>query len=91
MDSTRWERIQSLFHDVADLPEPEQHAFLKTACGDDDELVAEVLALVVEDASSTSLLDRDLAQVANELLEEDVPASLPFKEFGPYRIQDALG
>jgi len=91
MDSTRWERIQSLFHDVADLPEPERHAFLKTACGDDNQLVADVLALVEEDARGSSLLDRDLAQVANEVLDDVLPASLPFKEFGPYRIKHALG
>ena len=91
MDSTRWERIQSLFHDVADLPEPEQRAFLKTACGDDHQLITDVLALVEEDARGSSLLDRDLAQVANEVLDQVLPASLPFKEFGPYRIKHALG
>ncbi len=90
MDSAHWERIQSLFHDVADLPEPAQRAFLKAAC-DDAELVADVLALVEEDARGSSLLDRDLAQVANEVLDEVLPASLPFDEFGPYRIKHALG
>ncbi len=91
MDSTRWERIQSLFHDVADLPEPEQHAFLKDACRDDEGLAAEVLALVEEDARGSSLLDGDLAQVAHQVLDEALPASLPFKEFGPYRISEVLG
>jgi serine/threonine protein kinase/Tfp pilus assembly protein PilF len=91
MDSTRWEQIQTLFHEVADLPEPEQRTFLKAACGDDDELVAEVLALVEEDARGTSLLDRDLAQVAQQVLDEATPVSLPIKEFGPYRIKEALG
>jgi len=91
MDSTRWERIQSLFHQVADLPEPEQRTFLKSACGDDQELVAEVLALVEEDARGTSLLDHDLAHIAHQVLDEAVPTSLPFREFGPYRIKQALG
>jgi serine/threonine protein kinase/tetratricopeptide (TPR) repeat protein len=91
MDSTRWERIQTLFHEVADLPEPEQRAFLKTACTDDDGLIAEVLALVEEDARGSSLLDRDLAHVAHQVLDEAVPASLPFKQFGPYRIKEMLG
>jgi serine/threonine protein kinase/Flp pilus assembly protein TadD len=91
MDSTRWERIQTLFHDVADLPEPEQHVFLKAACGDDDGLMADVLALLEEDARGASLLDRDLAHVAHQVLDEAAPASLPFKEFGPYRIKEALG
>jgi serine/threonine protein kinase/Flp pilus assembly protein TadD len=91
MDSTRWERIQSLFHDVADLPEPEQRPFLKAACGDDEGLAAEVLALVEEDARGASLLDRDLAQVAHDVLDGAAPPSLPFKQFGPYRIKEALG
>jgi len=91
MDSTRWERIQNLFHEVADLPEPEQHTFLKDACGDDEGLAAEVLALVEEDARGSSLLDRDLAHVAHHVLDEATPPSLPFKEFGPYRIKEALG
>jgi serine/threonine-protein kinase len=91
MDSARWERIQSLFHDVADLPEPEQRTFLKTACGDDQALIAEVFALLEEDARGSSLLDRDLAHVALQVLDEAAPASLPFKEFGPYRIKQALG
>src|SRR5271155_1671544 len=91
MDSTRWERIQSLFHEVADLPEPEQRVFLKAACGDDDVLVADVLALVEEDARGASFLDRDLADVAQQVLDEATSSALPFKEFGPYRIKKALG
>jgi serine/threonine protein kinase/tetratricopeptide (TPR) repeat protein len=91
MDSTRWERIQNLFHEVADLPEPEQRLFLKAACGDDDVLVADVLALVEEDARGGSFLDRDLAEVAQQVLEEATSSALPFKEFGPYRIKKALG
>jgi serine/threonine-protein kinase len=91
MDSTRWERIQSLFHEVADRPEPEQRALLTTACGDDDGLMADVLTLLEEDARGASLLDRDLAQVAQEVLDEAPPPLLPFKEFGPYRIKEALG
>jgi len=91
MDSTRWERIQSLFHDVADLPEPEQRAFLKTACGEDEGLVADVLALVEEDARGTSLLDHDLSHIARHVLDDELPNSLPVKEFGPYRIMELLG
>jgi serine/threonine protein kinase/tetratricopeptide (TPR) repeat protein len=91
MDSTRWERIQNLFHEVADLPEPEQRVFLKAACGDDDVLVADVLALVEEDARGGSFLDRDLAEVAQQVLAEATSSALPFKEFGPYRIKKALG
>ena len=89
MDSTRWEQIQGLFHDAADLPGPEQHSFLKAACGDDDALMAEVLAMLEEDAKGTSLLSRDIAQVSNQVLVEtgsSIPASL-----GPYSLKRVLG
>jgi eukaryotic-like serine/threonine-protein kinase len=91
MDGTRWERIQSIFHDAVDLPQPDQRTFLKTACGDDDTLIAEVTCLLEEDARSASLLDRDVAHVANDMLGEAGPVSPESDEFGPYRILRELG
>ncbi|MBZ5599014.1 MAG: serine/threonine-protein kinase [Acidobacteriia bacterium] len=91
MDSTRWERIQALFHDAADLPAPEQRVFLRAACGSDQELLADVLVLLEEDARGGSLLDRNVAQVAHEMLDQGVPAPPAFKEIGPYRIKEVLG
>lgn len=91
MDSARWERIQSLFHDAADLPPSKQRTFLEAACGADKELVAEVLAMLDQDASGHSLLDRSLADIAQETLAKSVPPSLILKEFGPYRILKLLG
>ncbi|HTR38330.1 MAG TPA: serine/threonine-protein kinase [Bryobacteraceae bacterium] len=90
MDSARWDRIQTLFHDAADLPPSEQQAYLATACGADDELLAEVLAMLEEDARS-SLLDSNVAQVAGKLLDEAVPVLLATQRFGPYRITRLLG
>jgi len=90
MDSARWDRIQALFHDTADLPPSEQQAYLAMACGGDPELMADVLAMLEEDARS-SLLDRDMAQVASRLLDEAVPAALAAQRFGPYRITRVLG
>jgi serine/threonine protein kinase/tetratricopeptide (TPR) repeat protein len=91
MDSNRWERIQALFHESADLPKADQPGFLKSACGGDDGLVADVLALLQEDAQVSSPLDRGLAQVARDVFDEELPSSLPFPELGPYRIRKVLG
>ncbi len=55
MDSERWHRIQSLFHDAADVPQAGHRAFLEAACGDDEELTAEVLAMLDQDASGHPL------------------------------------
>jgi eukaryotic-like serine/threonine-protein kinase len=91
MDSTRWQRVQTLFHEAADMPASEQRVFLETQCGGDAGLVSEVLILLEEDARGGSLLDGDVADVASQIFNESSSGSLPFKEFGPYRIKQALG
>jgi len=91
MDSKQWEIIQTLFHGAADLPESERRAFLKTACGEDEKLAAEVLALLEEDARSHSMLDRDLAHVAEQVLGQDTAPAPRFQQIGPYRILRVIG
>jgi hypothetical protein len=90
MDSTRWERMQALFHEAAALPQSDQHIFLKSACGDDATLVGEVLAMLEEDGREASVLDRGMAQVADKLLDGDA-SSLSSREFGPYQVIRVLG
>jgi serine/threonine protein kinase/Tfp pilus assembly protein PilF len=91
MDSARWNQIQTLFHEAADLSHTQQRVFLISACGDDADLMAEVLALLEEDARGSSLLDSDVANVAHEILNEAVLPAAAAKEFGPYRILRVLG
>jgi eukaryotic-like serine/threonine-protein kinase len=90
MDGARWQRVQALFHQTADLPESEQATFLKSACGEDDGLMEDVLAMLREDARADSLLERDTAHLAHEILEAR-DQRLPFQELGPYRITGVLG
>src|SRR5881296_2354753 len=91
MNAARWERIQALFHEVADLARPAQRAFLEAECPEDPALMEEVLALLEEDARSDSLLDRDAAYVAGQVLEEGIPPALLDQHFGPYRMTQMLG
>jgi len=91
LDSSRWERIQALFHEAAALPPPEQRGFLESACGGDDGLVADVLVLLQEDARGDSLLDQPLAEIAGKILDDGSKPALPFQELGPYRVRRVLG
>jgi eukaryotic-like serine/threonine-protein kinase len=91
MDSSRWQRIQELFHGAADLSASEQRAFLKSQCGDDDRLMEEVRALLEEDAQGASFLDHNVAQVAQQILDESDTPALGSVKFGPYRILEVLG
>jgi hypothetical protein len=90
MERERWERIQSVFHGVVDRPQAERAASLKAACGCDDGLMADVAALLQEDARSASVLDRDLGGIAHQVLDAPL-RSPPLDEFGPYRIKGVLG
>src|SRR5881409_3085686 len=91
MNAARWEQIQALFHEVADLPDPAQRASLEAQCAEDPALITEVLSLLEEDARGDSLLDRDAAHVAAEVLDEGIPPALLDQTFGPYRLKEALG
>jgi serine/threonine-protein kinase len=91
IDTARWERLQQLFHDAAERPAAERRAFLDAACHDDPALVPEVLSLLEADEDGHALLDRDLADVARDVLDGGVPSALRTLRFGPYRILDVLG
>jgi len=91
LDSKRWERIQTLFQEALDCPEGARRAFLEAACGPDEDLLNEVLAMLQEDSQNDTLLDRCLSGFAGELLD---PSAEPFSsagQIGPYKIRRLLG
>ena len=83
--------MQQIFHDAAGRPAAERLAFLDSVCVDDPALIPEVLSLLQADADGHALLDRDLADVAREVLDGGVPPALRTMRFGPYRILRVLG
>ena len=91
MDSTRWERVQSLFHAAADLPPQDQSAFLAAECADDPSLATDTLALLEADAHGSSLIDAGVAGVAGEVFGRAAHHPLPQERFGQYRITRVLG
>jgi serine/threonine-protein kinase len=91
MDSTRWERVQSLFHQAAELPPEAQTPFLEEVCAGDEALLVEVVAMLGHDAGAASLLDRHVADVAGRIMGQGVPAALADQMFGPYRLTRLLG
>jgi serine/threonine protein kinase len=89
MDSGRWDRIETLFHNAVDLPPNQQRSFLEAECLDDRTLIPEVLSMLEEDTRGGSLLDRDVRQVADQVL--GVAGPLALNRIGPYRIIRMLG
>src|SRR5215470_1471689 len=90
MDNIRWEQIQALFHKAVDLPADEQDALLVAASSIDAELVDEVRAMLREDSGPVSVLDRSVAAIARDVLNDDSARYRP-QDFGPYRLLRLLG
>lgn len=90
MDSARWQQIQALFHRALDVAPGEREAFVAEASGTDSELASEVLSMIREDSSQTSLLNRGLPDLADRMLGASVVAEAR-QEFGPYCLKRILG
>ncbi len=84
---TRWDLVQEFFHRALALPEAERAAFLADHCPD-PHIHAEILELLAEDASASSLLDAPVDDIASDLLENRL---LPGDRLGPYRIESDIG
>ena len=91
LGAERWERVQSIFAQAADLPESRKRRFIEEHCGGDVLLAESVLALLAEDANGHSLLDGNLNEVAEEALRSDHLRSLVERQIGPYRLVRMLG
>jgi serine/threonine protein kinase len=101
MERARWEQMQAVFHEAADLPPAEQRAYVERVCAGDVDLATGVLALLEEDARHESLLDRGVEQMAQEMFGaagatadadadgEAIP--LPFRQIGRYTVLRRLG
>ena len=87
MNRARWDRVQALFHQAAELPESKRSSFLGEQCAGDAELAAEVRAMLEED-DRASVLDRGVAEIAGGIFADD---ALPFRQIGRYRIVKLLG
>src|SRR5690242_12502772 len=81
------ERVEELFHAVADLsPEARTRYFAQNDCGENTR--SELEALLLSDACSGTTFDRDIADAALLTLAryelQDVPC-------GPYRLRSLIG
>jgi serine/threonine protein kinase/predicted negative regulator of RcsB-dependent stress response len=89
MNPERWQQIENIFQEAADLPPEEQNQFLDKACGTDSELRKEVQALL---ANAGYGPDSNLIQAISE-----ISRSLPLSPdrlnqiIGVYRIIEKIG
>ena len=94
MNGERWQRVEELFHQAADLPPSERSPFLDHACAGDADLKDEVDSLLGHDAT----LETDDLEVAVERTLVQLPGGgdgvsgdLVGKRLGPYTITELIG
>jgi len=90
MNTERWQRLQSIFLDAIDRPEAGRMAFVEEACGGDNDLKAEVLAMIEKDGSSSSIIDQGWAAMPLGGADAD-QAALLSQSFEPYELKQSLG
>ncbi len=86
----RWQQIQTLFDQLADLNEPGRSAQLDQQCGDDADLRASVQSLLASDHRHEDRLQQAIGAAAESLLE-DHRDRLIGTLVGPYRVVSILG
>ena len=90
MHTERWRRIEALFDQALDRPEPEREAFLEDACGGDRELFAEVQVLLASAPTAGASL-RKLVVAEVRMLASNAVAALVGRRIGRFRLVDLLG
>jgi serine/threonine protein kinase/tetratricopeptide (TPR) repeat protein len=88
VDRERWDRLQKLFAEAADLPEAERRTYLDESCAGDDNLRRELERMLRADASDRTGPEGAIGAVASDLLQTD---KLIGAQIGPYRIVERIG
>jgi len=86
----RWQRIQSLFGELADMNGAQRSAHLDKACGDDSDLRVSVESLLTLDGAAEDPLLNAIGAAAESLLD-DHRDRLIGTRVGPYRVVSILG
>ena len=93
MNAERWKLMEELYHAAVSRSDDERVTFLKQACGDDLELLAEVRALVTNESATTQFLAGHAVDAAAPLLAAHFRARQldSETEVGPYRVIEKIG
>jgi len=90
MTPERWQQIKELFYAALELPPGERDTFLRTACGSDPALHAELAKLFASHAQAESFIEAPALQPVTEIIAER-EASPVGQRIGPYQILRELG
>ncbi len=92
MDAERLKKIEEIYNAVLDIAPAERNDFLKSYCGEDQELRREVESLLSFENSSRSFLDKQPESLVAEMFSrQEKRTNLTGKEISHYKIRNLLG
>ena len=94
-NTERWRRLDAILDQVLDLPSADRAPRIHELCGDDAELIEDVISFLNDTARSDGFLDLPAADSSPHLIEHSArmwdPASRLGGMIGPYRLVGILG
>jgi len=92
VNPSRWKQISELFHAALERDAAARDAFLRSAAGDDEDLLREVQSLLATHRKSGQFLEEPAWGIAADLiLDEPAHTSLVGKKIGSYSILEEVG
>src|SRR5687767_609606 len=91
MTDDRWRRLEGLYHGALDRPDAERASWLATTCDGDDDLLAEVEALLRYDEAATDFLEGSALVAAAATLARDRSSDLPGRRLDAYELMTHIG
>src|SRR5688572_645030 len=88
LDRARWSRMETLFEQALALPAADRRGFLRKACGDDESVYAEILAMLTMDGDDHALSIERLV-VSDKSASETDP--LVGAVIGAWRVREMIG
>jgi eukaryotic-like serine/threonine-protein kinase len=89
MTPEEWRRLREIFEMALDHRPDERTAFVRQKCGDDSDLMNQVLRMLVADAQSPRRLD-DMA-IASSQAARALLAGFEGTRIGPYLVESKIG
>lgn len=90
--SDRWQRLESLFHEAAELEPGAREAFLEERCAGDTGLKGEVASLLASADQPMDFIDRSIQDAAQNVVESRRPSILrPGTKFSRYEVVASAG
>jgi serine/threonine protein kinase/Tol biopolymer transport system component len=97
MTDARWQRAKQVFHEALEKSGPEQARFVAVACGEDNELRAQVEGLLAAHSEAGEFLASPTGPEPSEALKAAVglaaadPPEGPGTRIGPYKLLQVIG